>query len=88
MGMPTHLSAADIQEFGREMDAIRNEVMQSRGESDRQYILGIIKLQRTLALAGRSTGARAPSSTRSRPGERIAARSSTLNSSRALPGQA
>jgi fatty acid desaturase len=53
MGMPTHLSHADIQEFGREMDAIRNEVMQSRGESDRQYILNMIKAQRMLALAGR-----------------------------------
>ncbi len=53
MGMPTHLSAGDIQEFGREMDAIRNEVMESRGERDRQYILSIIKWQRSLALYGR-----------------------------------
>ena len=34
MGMPTHLSAAEIEEFGREMDAIRNEVMDSRGERE------------------------------------------------------
>ena len=53
MGMPVHLSAGDIEEFGKEMDAIRNEVMDSRGEKDRAYILMIIKWQRTLALMGR-----------------------------------
>ena len=31
MGMPTHLTNAEIEEFGREMDAIRNEVL-LRGE--------------------------------------------------------
>ncbi|PTU33182.1 fatty acid desaturase family protein [Stenotrophobium rhamnosiphilum] len=53
MGMPTHLSAGDIEEFGREMDAIRNEVMDSRGAEDRAYILKIIRWQRSLALGGR-----------------------------------
>ena len=53
MGMPTHLSNAEIDEFGREMDAIRNEVMDSRGERDRAYILRIIRWQRSLALGGR-----------------------------------
>ncbi|MDP9142715.1 MAG: acyl-CoA desaturase, partial [Pseudomonadota bacterium] len=53
MGMPTHLSAGDIEEFGREMDAIRNEVMDSRGAEDRAYILRIIRWQRSLALGGR-----------------------------------
>lgn len=53
MGMPTHLTAGDIEEFGREMDAIRNEVMDSRGERDRRYILRIIRLQRSMALLGR-----------------------------------
>ena len=53
MGMPAHLSAAEIEEFGREMDAIRNEVMDSRGASDRAYILKIIRWQRSLALGGR-----------------------------------
>ncbi|MDX1668527.1 MAG: acyl-CoA desaturase [Limnobacter sp.] len=53
MGMPTHLSPGDIEEFGREMDAIRNEVMQSRGERDRQYILNMIRVQRSMALLGR-----------------------------------
>jgi linoleoyl-CoA desaturase len=35
------------------MDAIRNEVMDTRGERDRQYILSIIRWQRSLALYGR-----------------------------------
>jgi linoleoyl-CoA desaturase len=53
MPLPTHLSAAEIEEFGREMDAIRNEVMDSRGDRDRAYILKIIRWQRSLALGGR-----------------------------------
>jgi len=53
MGMPTHLSASDIEEFGREMDAIRNEIADSLGSKDRAYILSVIKWQRTLMLAGR-----------------------------------
>lgn len=53
MGMPTHLSPGEIEEFGREMDAIRNEVMDSRGAKDREYILSVIKWQRLMALGGR-----------------------------------
>ncbi|MCE2678962.1 MAG: acyl-CoA desaturase [Burkholderiales bacterium] len=53
MGMPTHLSAGEIEEFGREMDAIRNEVMDTRGAKDRAYIMNIIKWQRSMALYGR-----------------------------------
>ncbi len=53
MGLPKHLSDAEIEEFGRELDNIRNEVMASRGEDDRAYILGIIRFQRTLALSSR-----------------------------------
>jgi linoleoyl-CoA desaturase len=51
--LPTHLSAPEIEELGRELDAIRNEVMASRGERDRAYIVGLIRLQRSLALGGR-----------------------------------
>jgi linoleoyl-CoA desaturase len=47
------LNDAAIEEFGRELDAIRDEVMDSRGETDRRYILRLIKIQRSLALAGR-----------------------------------
>jgi fatty acid desaturase len=52
-GMPGHLSDAQIDEFGREMDAIYDEVMASRGERDRQYILKVIRTQRSLAVIGR-----------------------------------
>jgi len=53
MSFPTHLSDAAIEEFGRELDAIRDEVMESRGERDRRYILRLIAIHRGLALGGR-----------------------------------
>ncbi|MDB4986710.1 MAG: fatty acid desaturase [Myxococcaceae bacterium] len=55
MGLPTHLSPADVIELGRELDSIRNEVMDSRGDLDRAYILKMIRVQRTLALGARVT---------------------------------
>lgn len=51
--LPVSLTPAQIEEFGRELDAIRDEVMESRGERDRRYILRLIKTQRSLALGGR-----------------------------------
>lgn len=48
-----NLSDSQIEEFGRELEAIRDEVFDSRGERDRKYILRIIKTQRSLALGGR-----------------------------------
>ena len=51
--LPTTLNAAQIEEFGRELDAIRDEVMDSRGDNDRRYILRLIKTQRSMALGGR-----------------------------------
>lgn len=51
--LPIKLSEADVEEFGRELDAIRDEVMDSRGERDRQYILTLIRVQRALAVTGR-----------------------------------
>jgi len=51
--LPVGLNAAQIEEFGRELDAIRDEVMDSRGERDRRYILRLIKTQRSMALGGR-----------------------------------
>src|SRR5262245_45067068 len=53
MPFPAHLNDAAIEELGRELDAMRDEVMDSRGDRDRRYILGLIRLQRTLALGGR-----------------------------------
>jgi NADPH-dependent stearoyl-CoA 9-desaturase len=53
MSFPVHLSNAALEEIGRELDAIRDEVMESRGEADRRYILRLIRTQRSLALGGR-----------------------------------
>lgn len=47
------LSPADIEEFGRELDQIRDEVMGSRGQADAMYIRRIIRIQRTCAVIGR-----------------------------------
>ncbi len=51
--LPVHLTEAQMEEFGRELDAIRDEIFDSRGERDRQYILRLIRTQRSLALGGR-----------------------------------
>jgi NADPH-dependent stearoyl-CoA 9-desaturase len=44
---------ADIEEFGRELDGIREEVIASLGDEDAQYIRGVIATQRRLELGGR-----------------------------------
>ena len=49
-----HLSAEDIENLGRELDAIRAQVIASRGERDAEYIRGIIQTQRQLELASRA----------------------------------
>jgi len=51
--LPVDLSDPQIEEFGRELDAMREEVIDSRGEKDRKYILTVIKSQRYLAVLGR-----------------------------------
>jgi fatty acid desaturase len=49
-----HLSQADITEFGRELDLIRDEVLASRGEHDANYIRRVIAVQRGLDAGGRT----------------------------------
>nr|NLD41361.1 acyl-CoA desaturase [Actinomycetales bacterium] len=49
-----HLTAADIEEIGRRLDAIRDEVVVSRGEKDAAYIRGVIRAQRILDLSSRA----------------------------------
>ena len=44
----THLSAADIEHIGRELDAIRRDVEESRGAADAAYIRRAIAFQRAL----------------------------------------
>ena len=41
-----HLSAADIADLGAELDAIRADVVGSRGERDAAYIRKVIDAQR------------------------------------------
>ncbi|GAB2973208.1 fatty acid desaturase family protein [Nocardioides montaniterrae] len=49
-----HLTADDIAEIGRRLDAIRAEVIESRGESDAAYIRGMVDFQRKLELGSRA----------------------------------
>ncbi len=48
-----HLTAADIEELGRELDAIRSDIEESRGERDAKYVRRTIRLQRGLDTCGR-----------------------------------
>ncbi|MDV6293217.1 fatty acid desaturase family protein [Rhodococcus aetherivorans] len=50
-----HLTDADVEAFGRELDALRRDIEDSRGERDARYIRNTIRLQRSLELAGRVT---------------------------------
>lgn len=48
-----HLTPADVEQIGRELDAIRQAVLDSRGERDAAYIRRVIATQRKLEIAGR-----------------------------------
>ena len=49
----THLTDEEVEQLGRELDAIRTEIEESRGAADAAYINRLIKIQRGLAAAGR-----------------------------------
>ncbi|MGB1223152.1 MAG: fatty acid desaturase family protein [Mycobacterium sp.] len=49
-----HLTSEDIENLGRELDAIRAEVIASRGERDAAYIRRVITGQRKLELTSRA----------------------------------
>ena len=49
----THLTPEDVEALGRELDAIRTDIEESRGEKDARYIRRAIQLQRGLAAGGR-----------------------------------
>jgi fatty acid desaturase len=49
-----HLSAADIEQIGRELEAIRQSVLETRGERDAAYIRRVIDAQRKLEMSGRA----------------------------------
>ena len=48
-----HLTDADIENLGIELDAIRRDIEDSRGERDARYIRRTIAAQRALEVAGR-----------------------------------
>ncbi len=48
-----HLTAEDVEELARELDAIRTHIEESRGERDARYVRRTIQLQRALAAGGR-----------------------------------
>jgi NADPH-dependent stearoyl-CoA 9-desaturase len=49
-----HLTAEDIETLGQELDAIRQEVLEDRGERDSAYIRRVISTQRKLELGSRA----------------------------------
>jgi len=49
-----HLTAEDVENLGRELDAIREQVVASRGERDAAYIRKVIDGQRKLELGSRA----------------------------------
>ena len=49
-----HLSDEQVAELGRELDAIRDEILAKRGAADAAYIRRMIKIQRGLEIGGRA----------------------------------
>ncbi|MGJ9402162.1 fatty acid desaturase family protein [Arthrobacter sp. KK5.5] len=49
-----HLSDEQVAELCRELDAIKDDVLAKRGSADAAYIRRVIKVQRTLEIAGRA----------------------------------
>ena len=49
----THLSEDEVEQLGRELDAIRAEIEESRNADDAAYINRLIRVQRGLAAGGR-----------------------------------
>ena len=49
-----HLTSEDVESLARELDAIRTDIEESRGERDARYIRRAIQLQRALAVGGRA----------------------------------
>jgi NADPH-dependent stearoyl-CoA 9-desaturase len=49
-----HLTPEDIEQLGLELDAIRQDVLDSRGEKDAAYIRTVVTVQRRLELASRA----------------------------------
>ncbi len=48
------LTRAQVEEIGRRLDALREQVLASRGQADADYIRGVIRRQRQLEAGGRA----------------------------------
>ena len=48
------LSATDVEDIGRRLDAIRQEIVDSRGADDAAYIRKVIDVQRKIEIASRA----------------------------------
>jgi linoleoyl-CoA desaturase len=51
----SHLTEADVEALGRELDELRRDIEEKRGDEDAAYIRRLIYIQRRLAVAGRLT---------------------------------
>ena len=49
-----HLTAEDVEALGHELDALREEILCTRGERDAAYIRKVIGVQRRLELGSRA----------------------------------
>jgi hypothetical protein len=49
-----HLTDEQVAELGRELDAIKDDILAKRGASDAAYIRRVIKVQRGLEISGRA----------------------------------
>lgn len=52
--LANELDDADLDLLAAELDAIRDRVLDSLGETDAQYLRGVLRLQRSLELGGRA----------------------------------
>ena len=50
-----HLTEADVEALGNELDALRREIESDRGERDAKYLRRTIAAQRFLEVGGRLT---------------------------------
>ncbi|MGI8761331.1 MAG: fatty acid desaturase family protein [Jatrophihabitantaceae bacterium] len=53
--MTTTLTEDQVDELGRELDALRQRVVDDLGKADRDYIYNVVKAQRALEVAGRAS---------------------------------
>jgi linoleoyl-CoA desaturase len=54
MAGATDLNTTDIEEFGRALDELREQILAGRGEDDARYIRRVIAIQRGLEVGGRA----------------------------------